>query len=125
MSLHHYHPGTQHAGTDHDDDNFICDGGEACGAFPSLSSPAVLRIDARASPPLLVASRRVNVYDLLQFSICPGSDYELEVQLTKDVATFLLNFFSLVPWRGLKNCCVCRVHSPMRNHLTLTRRRRH
>jgi serine protease len=38
------------AGTDHDDDNFICDGGEACGAFPSLSSPAVLRIDAREQP---------------------------------------------------------------------------
>jgi len=35
------------AGTDLDNDNFICDGGEACGAFPSLSSPAIISVDAR------------------------------------------------------------------------------
>jgi serine protease len=35
------------AGTDLDNDGFICDGGEACGAFPSLSSPAIISVDAR------------------------------------------------------------------------------
>ncbi|MEQ8859428.1 MAG: S8 family serine peptidase [Pseudomonadales bacterium] len=40
------------AGTDLDDDDFICDGGEACGAFPGLSSPAVISIDARQQPEL-------------------------------------------------------------------------
>lgn len=38
------------AGTDFDNDNFICDGGEACGAYPSLSSPEVLSVDARVQP---------------------------------------------------------------------------
>jgi serine protease len=33
------------AGTDLNDDDFICDGGEACGAFPSLAEPAVLVVD--------------------------------------------------------------------------------
>lgn len=32
------------AGTDLNDDDFICDGGEACGAYPSLAEPAVLVI---------------------------------------------------------------------------------
>ncbi len=40
------------AGTDLDDDDFICDGGEACGAFPSLSSPAIISVDARQQPEL-------------------------------------------------------------------------
>lgn len=40
------------AGTDLDDDNFICDGGEACGAYPDLSSPQVLHVDAREQPEL-------------------------------------------------------------------------
>lgn len=38
------------AGTDLDNDNFICDGGEACGAYPSLSSPAIISVDARQQP---------------------------------------------------------------------------
>jgi serine protease len=38
------------AGTDLDDDDFICDGGEACGAFPSLSDPAIISVDARQQP---------------------------------------------------------------------------
>lgn len=32
------------AGTDSDDDGLICDEGEACGAFPSLDSPASIRL---------------------------------------------------------------------------------
>ncbi|MFX3657754.1 MAG: S8 family serine peptidase [bacterium] len=38
------------AGTDLDDDDFICDGGEACGAFPSLAEPALIVIDGAAQP---------------------------------------------------------------------------
>jgi serine protease len=38
------------AGTDLDDDDFICDGGEACGAFPSLASPEIIDVDPRAQP---------------------------------------------------------------------------
>jgi len=40
------------AGTDHDNDAFICDGGEACGAYPTLSSPAIISVDARVDPEL-------------------------------------------------------------------------
>ncbi|NBC22689.1 MAG: S8 family serine peptidase [Gammaproteobacteria bacterium] len=40
------------AGTDHDNDAFICDGGEACGAYPTLSSPAIVSVDARQEPEL-------------------------------------------------------------------------
>jgi serine protease len=38
------------AGTDLDDDDFICDGGEACGAYPSLSSPEVIVIEPAVQP---------------------------------------------------------------------------
>jgi serine protease len=38
------------AGTDLNDDDFICDGGEACGAYPSLTSPRVITVDPRTQP---------------------------------------------------------------------------
>ncbi|MFU8814415.1 MAG: S8 family serine peptidase [Pseudomonadales bacterium] len=38
------------AGTDLNDDDFICDGGEACGAYPSLANPSILNVDARQQP---------------------------------------------------------------------------
>jgi serine protease len=38
------------AGTDLNDDDFICDGGEACGAFPTLSSPEIISVDGRQEP---------------------------------------------------------------------------
>jgi serine protease len=38
------------AGTDLDDDGFICDGGEACGAYPSLATPGTITVDARVQP---------------------------------------------------------------------------
>jgi serine protease len=41
-----------YAGTDLDNDEFICDGGEACGAYPSLASPGLLSIDPRQEPEL-------------------------------------------------------------------------
>lgn len=40
------------AGTDHDNDAFICDGGEACGAYPTLSDPTIISVDARQEPEL-------------------------------------------------------------------------
>ncbi len=40
------------AGTDLDNDDFICDGGEACGAYPDLSSPELVRVDGRELPEL-------------------------------------------------------------------------
>ena len=33
------------AGTDSDDDNFLCDAGEACGAYPTLDSPAFIPVN--------------------------------------------------------------------------------
>ena len=33
------------SGTDSDNDGFICDDGEACGAFPALDSPLIVEID--------------------------------------------------------------------------------
>ncbi|HEX7035114.1 MAG TPA: S8 family serine peptidase [Pseudomonadales bacterium] len=33
------------AGTDLDDDDTICDGGEACGAYPSLAAPETITVD--------------------------------------------------------------------------------
>ena len=41
-----------YAGTDLDDDDIICDGGEACGAYPNLSSPEIISVDARVEPEL-------------------------------------------------------------------------
>jgi serine protease len=38
------------AGTDLNDDGFICDGGEACGAYPTLTDPAVLTVAPREQP---------------------------------------------------------------------------
>jgi serine protease len=38
------------AGTDLDDDDVLCDGGEACGAFPSLAEPDVITIDPSRQP---------------------------------------------------------------------------
>ena len=38
------------AGTDLNDDDYICDGGEACGAYPSLANPTVISIDAQQQP---------------------------------------------------------------------------
>jgi len=35
------------AGTDADDDGFICTAGEACGAYPSLADPLLLEVDGR------------------------------------------------------------------------------
>lgn len=35
------------AGTDLDDDDEICDGGEACGAYPSLAAPRTFTVDPR------------------------------------------------------------------------------
>ncbi len=34
------------AGTDHNGDGYICDTGEACGAFPTLDAPAIIHINA-------------------------------------------------------------------------------
>ncbi|MEZ5557929.1 MAG: S8 family serine peptidase [Pseudomonadales bacterium] len=44
-------PGTYRlfAGTDADDDDTLCDGGEACGAWPSLTAPEALDVDARVT----------------------------------------------------------------------------
>ena len=33
------------AGSDYDDDSLLCDGGEACGAYPTLDSPAFLAVN--------------------------------------------------------------------------------
>ena len=54
FTLHDVPPGDYRlfAGTDLDNDDFICDGGEACGAYPDLSSPAVMRVDGRERPEL-------------------------------------------------------------------------
>lgn len=34
------------AGTDHDGDDFICDDGEACGAYPDVAAPVALEVSA-------------------------------------------------------------------------------
>jgi serine protease len=41
------------AGTDLNDDDFICDGGEACGAFPTLSNPEIISVDGSQEPQVL------------------------------------------------------------------------
>jgi serine protease len=52
FDLHDVPPGRYQlfAGTDLNDDDFLCDGGEACGAYPSLADPAVITIDPRQRP---------------------------------------------------------------------------
>ncbi len=37
------------AGTDRDNDGFICDNGEACGIFPLVDSPALVEVDGNES----------------------------------------------------------------------------
>jgi serine protease len=37
------------AGTDNDNDGYICDGGEACGAYPTLDVATPIRVDAELS----------------------------------------------------------------------------
>jgi serine protease len=38
------------AGTDLDDDDVICDGTEACGAYPSLTNPAIILVNPSEEP---------------------------------------------------------------------------
>jgi serine protease len=50
-----------YAGTDSDNDNYLCDGGEACGAFRVLEFPETLAIDASQVGRDFVSGYRVNL----------------------------------------------------------------
>lgn len=50
------------AGTDLDNDNFICDGGEACGAFRTLDSPDIVPINADRADLDFVSGYRINLF---------------------------------------------------------------
>ena len=48
-------------GTDSDDDSFLCDAGEACGAYPTLDSPVELAINGDVGGLEFVSGFRVNL----------------------------------------------------------------
>jgi serine protease len=50
------------AGTDSDNDNFLCDGGEACGAYRTLDSPDVILINSDRTDLDFVSGFRVNLF---------------------------------------------------------------
>jgi serine protease len=49
------------AGTDSDDDELLCDAGEACGAYPTLDSPAVINVNSDLTSLEFVSGFRVNL----------------------------------------------------------------
>ena len=49
------------AGTDSDNDDFLCDGGEACGAYPTLDQPERLLVNANRSGLVFLSSFRLNL----------------------------------------------------------------
>jgi len=51
------------AGTDSDDDGFICDSGEACGAFRTLDSPDVLEVTNDTVDADFISGFRFNLVD--------------------------------------------------------------
>jgi serine protease len=52
-----------YAGTDSDNDNFLCDGGEACGAFRVLEFPETLTVDGSRSGIDFVSGFRANLFN--------------------------------------------------------------
>ncbi|MFK7915653.1 MAG: S8 family serine peptidase [Pseudomonadales bacterium] len=56
------------AGTDSDDDNFLCDDGEACGAFRTLDEPATLSVNGDVSDVEFVSSFRGSLSSVAQLS---------------------------------------------------------
>ncbi len=52
------------AGTDADDDNFLCDDGEACGAFRTLDAPETLSVNGDMSAIDFVSSYRASISTL-------------------------------------------------------------
>jgi serine protease len=50
------------AGTDSDNDNFLCDGGEACGAYRTLDSPDTILINSDRNDLDFVSGFRVNLF---------------------------------------------------------------
>jgi len=50
------------AGTDSDNDNFLCDGGEACGAYRTLDSPDIILINSDRSDLEFVSGFRINLF---------------------------------------------------------------
>jgi len=51
------------AGTDSDNDNFLCDGGEACGFYRTLDSPDTLSINGSRSDLDFTSGFRVNLFN--------------------------------------------------------------
>ena len=59
-----------YAGTDSDNDNRICDGGEACGAFRTLDAPETIAINGDRSGLDFISGFPVNLFNL---STRPGT----------------------------------------------------
>ena len=49
------------AGTDSDNDDFLCDAGEACGAYPTLDRPERLQVNANRSGLVFLSGFRLNL----------------------------------------------------------------
>jgi hypothetical protein len=68
------------AGSDLDNDGFICDGGEACGAYRTLDSPEVLSVNRSMSNLDFVSGFRTQIFsgaaadEPHAIQIPPGSD---------------------------------------------------
>lgn len=58
------------AGTDSDDDNFLCDDGEACGAFRTLDDPETLSINGDLTDIEFVSSFRSSLSAVTQQGCC-------------------------------------------------------
>jgi serine protease len=76
------------AGTDSDDDNFLCDAGEACGTYGTLDSPDVISVDGMDASDIDFTSEfRVNLSTQAASSAANGSAGGAKLQVRKEASS--------------------------------------
>jgi len=72
-----------YAGTDDNNDNFLCDGGEACGAYPLLDQPTAIDVTTSISGLDFVSGFRVNLLNNAASPAAQGASGRAPLRLVK------------------------------------------